>query len=118
LIMLRAGVQRFVIVLTAAAVTGLCSGVIAAAVHAKPATHTIVIEAMRFEPRELTVKNGDTIVWVNHDPFPHTVTAESKQFDSHDIASGGSWKYTARKAGVFSYTCSLHPNMPGTLRVE
>jgi plastocyanin len=81
-------------------------------------THQVVIEAVRFEPLDLTVKVGDTVVWINHDPFPHTVTAVGKQFDSHEIASGRSWKYTARKAGVFAYTCTLHANMLGTLRVD
>ena len=39
-------------------------------------------------------------------------------FDSHDIAGGKSWKYTARKAGEYAYICTLHPNMKGTLKVE
>jgi plastocyanin len=116
--MLRTDVRRFVIVLAAVAAITLGSGITVAADHSKSATHTVVIEAMRFDPQELTMQVGDTIVWVNHDPFPHTVTAVGKQFDSHEIASGGSWKYTARKAGVFAYVCSLHPNMPGTLRVQ
>jgi plastocyanin len=116
--MIRASVRHFAVVLAVATATGMGSGIPVAAVYAKPATHTVIIQAMRFDPQELTVKIGDTIVWVNHDPFPHTVTAAGTQFDSHDIASGGSWKYTARKAGVFPYSCSLHPNMPGTLRVE
>jgi plastocyanin len=57
-------------------------------------------------------------VWINHDPFPHTATAVGKEFDSHEIATGRSWKYTVRKAGVLAYACSLHPTMFGTLRVE
>jgi plastocyanin len=83
----------------------------------KPATHTVVIEAVRYDPETLTVKRGDTIVWVNKDPFPHTVTAKGA-FDSHDIAAGKSWKYTARKTGEYTYICTLHPNMKGTLKVE
>jgi plastocyanin len=77
-----------------------------------------MIEAVRFDPQELTVKVGDTIVWTNHDPFPHTASAVGKQFDSHEIAAGRSWKFTARKKGVFPYACRLHPTMLGTLRVE
>ncbi|HEX9473640.1 MAG TPA: plastocyanin/azurin family copper-binding protein [Steroidobacteraceae bacterium] len=73
---------------------------------------------MRFDPQELIVKAGDTIIWTNHDPFPHTVTAGGKQFDSREIAAGRSWKFTPRKKGVFPYACSLHPTMLGTLRVE
>lgn len=105
-------------VLAAAAVTALGSEHSAAAAHPRSRSHKVVIEAVRFEPQELTVKVGETIVWINHDPFPHTVTAVGKQFDSHAIAAGGSWKFIARKAGVYAYACTLHPNMLGTLHVE
>ena len=79
--------------------------------------HTVVIEGTKYEPAMVTVKRGETVAWVNKDPFPHTVTAKGV-FDSHDIAAGKSWKYTARKAGEYAYTCTLHPNMKGALRVE
>jgi plastocyanin len=79
--------------------------------------HTVLIEGTKYEPETVTVKRGETVVWVNKDPFPHTVTAKGA-FDSHDIAASKSWKYTARKAGEYAYTCTLHPNMKGTLKVE
>ena len=81
------------------------------------ATQTVVIEGVKYEPEALTVNRGDTIVWVNKDPFPHTVTAK-RAFDSHDIAAGKSWKYTASKAGEYAYVCTLHPNMKATLTVK
>jgi plastocyanin len=83
----------------------------------KPAVYTVVIQGVKFEPETLTVKRGDVVVWVNRDPFPHTVTAPAA-FDSRSIAAGRSWKYVARKVGQDAYTCTLHPNMKGTLRVE
>jgi plastocyanin len=100
------------------ATAGPGSGISAAAAGPKPTTHEVVIEGVRFNPQQLTVNVGDTVVWINHDPFPHTATAVGKEFDSHEIAAGRSWKYTARKAGVIAYACSLHPTMLGTLRVE
>jgi plastocyanin len=83
----------------------------------KSVRHTVMIEGTKYEPETVTVKRGETVVWVNKDPFPHTVTAKGL-FDSHDIAAGKSWRYTARKAGEYAYTCTLHPNMKGTLKVE
>jgi plastocyanin len=80
-------------------------------------THQVVIDGLKYEPETLTVKRGDTVIWTNKDPFPHTVTAPGK-FDSHDIAANGSWKYVARTAGDYAYICTLHPTMKGTLRVE
>jgi plastocyanin len=114
----RTNARCLLVVFAAVSATGLAPVLAGTAAHPKPTTHQVVIEAVRFDPQELTVKVGDTIEWINHDPFPHTVTAVGKQFDSHEIAAGGSWKYTARKAGVFAYACTLHPTMLGTLRVE
>ena len=65
----------------------------------------------------MTVKAGDTVVWVNKDPFPHTATAQGV-FDSKYIAAGKSWRFKARKAGEFPYICTLHPTMKGTLVVR
>ena len=87
------------------------------AVAAQAATHTVVIDGLKYEPETVTAKRGDTIVWINKDPFPHTVTAKGA-FDSHEIATGKSWKYTPRKAGEYAYICTLHSNMKGTLKVE
>jgi len=116
----RATVRPLLIALATASTLGLPPGERWAAATAGPrtTTHTVVIDSLRFDPQVLTVKAGDTIVWVNRDPFPHTVTAEGKSFDSHEIAPGQSWKYTARKAGEFAYACMLHPTMKATLRVE
>lgn len=87
-------------------------------VAAAPATtHTVVMKATSYAPLALTIKRGDTVVFVNEDPFPHTVTAAGA-FDSKSIAAGASWKYKPRHAGEYAYTCTFHPNMKGTLRVE
>ena len=82
-----------------------------------PRANIVLIEGVSFSPEILTVKRGDWVRWVNKDPFPHTVTAAGA-FDSGSIAQGATWKYHASKAGTFAYTCTLHPNMKGALRVE
>ncbi|HEX6212694.1 MAG TPA: cupredoxin family copper-binding protein [Methylomirabilota bacterium] len=96
----------------------LCGLGPAAATAGSPATHTVVIEGMRFVPEVLTVKAGDTVVWVNRDLFPHTATAESDAFDSGLIAADSSWRHTPAAQGEFPYVCTYHPTMTGTLRVE
>jgi plastocyanin len=103
-----------------AAALGLlfCSIAGAAAAAPKPTTHTVTIDGTRFESGDLTVKPGDTVVWVNKDPFPHTVTSKAGGFDSQTIAAGKSWKYRAAKKGEFAYVCSFHPMMTGILRVK
>jgi plastocyanin len=94
----------------------LCAGA-AGAADTKPVTHTVVIEDVAYAPATLTVNRGDTVVWDNKDPFPHTVTAAGA-FDSREIAAGKTWKYTARRAGDYAYVCTLHPSMRGTLIVK
>jgi plastocyanin len=117
---MRADGRAYSLLLTAVVALGLLlrSAEPVAGATSRPATHAVVIEGVQFDPPVLTVKVGDTIVWLNRDPFPHTATARGGQFDSHEIAAGRSWKYTARKAGVFPYACTLHPTMMATLRVE
>lgn len=88
--------------------------------QAKPTVHTILIDGMRFIPQTVTVKAGDTVVWRNKDPFPHTATAAagSRGPASPVIAAGGSWRFRATKAGTYAYLCTLHQTMTATLVVK
>ena len=83
-----------------------------------PVTQTVTIEAVKYLPAELTVHVGDHVIWVNKDPFPHTVTADSRAFDSKQIEAGASWEFVADTKGEFPYACTLHPPMKGVLRVQ
>ena len=116
----RASVRAVPVRRTAAALIGaavvLLSSHSAGAAPA-PIPNVVVIEGVKLTPDVLTVKRGDTVQWVNKDPFPHTVSSPGV-FDSHNIAAGATWKYRTRKSGTFAYSCTLHPNMKGTLRVE
>lgn len=84
----------------------------------KAKVHTVLIEGMEFTPPSLNVNAGDTVIWTNNDPFPHTATAEAKEFDSRNIPAGGSWKMVMTKQGRFAYVCTLHPTMKGRLTVK
>ena len=83
----------------------------------RPHAHQVVIQGLQNVPETVRVKRGDIVVWINKDPFPHTVTSAGA-FDSGPIAAGKSWRFTARRAGTYPYVCTLHSNMKGTLRVE
>jgi plastocyanin len=93
-------------------------GSLAAVAHAAPATHTVVMEGMAFKPDTLTVKQGDTVVWVNKDLFPHTATANDRTFDSGELPANKSWRYAASKPGKHAYTCTFHPTMKAVLIVK
>ena len=87
------------------------------AVADPPQTHRVTIQGLLYVPETLSVRPGDTVVWTNNDPFPHTVTAAGA-FDSGPIAPGKSWRFTARKTGTYPYLCTLHTTMKGTLKIE
>jgi len=112
-------VRRGVVAIIAGAAVVAAAGALPdAAAAAGPArTHEIVIQGLRYVPETLKVQRGDVVVWVNQDPFPHTVTAAGV-FDSGSIGAGKSWRYTARRAGVHRYVCTLHSTMSATLEVE
>lgn len=81
-------------------------------------THTVVIADMKFSPESLTVKSGDTIVWVNKDFFPHNARAQDGSFGSPDLGTNKNWRYVASKPGTFAYVCTLHPTMKATVTVR
>ena len=83
----------------------------------KPVTHTVTIDGAQFSPATLTIKPGDTVLWLNKDILAHTATAAGGAFDSRVIQPGQSWKFVARKRGEFPYTCAFHP-MNGKLVVR
>jgi plastocyanin len=103
---------------SAAALFLLCCGIGAAAAAPRVTTHSVTIDGTRFQAEALTVKAGDVVVWVNKDPFPHTVTSQAGGFDSREIAPGQSWKYKFGKSGEFPYVCTFHPTMKGIVRVR
>lgn len=87
-----------------------------AAQTAVPATHTVVMEGVSFQPAVLTIRLGDSVAWLNKDAFPHTAT--SGRFDSKVIAPAGTWTHTPTAPGEHAYVCIFHPTMKGTLRVQ
>lgn len=83
----------------------------------QPKVHTIEIKQMRFEPAELIVQKGDTVVWVNHDIVPHDVTEEStKSWSSSLMPVGKSWRLVVTHSA--DYYCSIHVVMKGKLVIE
>ena len=81
-------------------------------------THVVTIDGFAFKPDVVTVKAGATIVWRNTDPVPHTATAKEAGLDSGAIPANGSYRFVAKKKGRFTYICTFHPVMRGTLVVE
>ena len=81
-----------------------------------------------YDPDELTVKKGETILVDNVDTMPHTVTngksgsdpTSGKIFDTSIINGGDSAEMDTSTidAGTYPYYCMVHPYMTGSLTVE
>jgi len=49
---------------------------------------------------------------------PHTVTSDdATTFDSGTVAVGGTFHFTFKTAGTFSYHCNIHPYMRSVIIV-
>ena len=73
---------------------------------------------IQFAPKDVTVKVGQTVKWVNQDTVDHNVTAKSgASFKSDLFGNGASYEWKATKAGTMKYVCTVHPGMDGTMTV-
>jgi hypothetical protein len=70
-----------------------------------------------FSPSSVTVAVGDTVTWHNTGQAPHNATADDGSFKTPTLNNGQSASQTFNQAGTFSYTCTIHPQMHGTIRV-
>lgn len=75
------------------------------------------IENFGFTPAALTVRQGQTVTWTNHDEEPHTVAAGDGSFHSPGMDTDGIYSFTFTTPGTFDYLCSIHPFMRGTVVV-
>ena len=65
-----------------------------------------------------TVDVGTTVTAVNQDGVTHTWTSDDDVWNSGGLSSGDSFEFTFDEPGEFSYFCSIHPQMTGTITVE
>jgi len=80
-----------------------------------------------YNPNLIESKVGDILSWRNDDSSPHTVTSSSSSassdnnsittFDSGVLMRGETFSFTFDMEGEYSYFCTLHPNMVGTVMV-
>jgi len=79
----------------------------------------IEIKDFAFNPQTLTVRAGEKITWINRDEEPHTVVSVEKQFKkSTALDTDQEFTITAGAPGTYTYFCSVHPKMTGTIVVE
>ncbi|HTP07426.1 MAG TPA: hypothetical protein VMP08_04200 [Anaerolineae bacterium] len=75
----------------------------------------IAIYDFYFDPPEVYVSPGTTVIWQNWGEVTHTVSITG-QAASGDIPPGASFSHTFNSLGTFPYQCNLHPEMQGVVR--
>jgi plastocyanin len=82
------------------------------------ASSTVTIRDFEFAPASVAINAGDTVTWTNEGPTPHSATADGGSFDTGVFRAGQSRSQTFDQAGTFTYFCTPHPNMQGTITVR
>jgi plastocyanin len=75
------------------------------------------VKNFSFDPQKLTVRAGTKVTWEFDDSAQHTVTASNNAFKSGDLSSGATYSTVFNTAGTYSYLCSIHQYMTGTVIV-
>ena len=95
--------------ITAAMVAGLLAG---AALGAEP--HLISQKDREFRPREIAIKRGEALKFVNDDGelLHHAyLSSDTFNFDSGDQQPGSNFDVVFAVAGDFTVLCGIHPKM-------
>lgn len=78
----------------------------------------ILVQNFMFIPMSLTVSAGTTVTWTNLDNEPHTVSSDTGLFRSGALDTNDRFAFTFDTPGTYHFTCSIHPQMVGTIIVE
>ena len=73
-----------------------------------------------YSPNPTTMRVGQTVAWKNNDSTTHNALEDAgERFASANVSPGAtSSPRTMSAAGTFTYHCTLHPGMVGTLVVQ
>ena len=78
----------------------------------------IVISNFNYSPASVTVKVGTTVIFTDEESVEHTATSNVEGlFATGTLNMGQSVRLKMNKVGSFSYHCSFHAFMHGTIRV-
>lgn len=83
------------------------------------ADRTIGQKGKVFSEKEVTIKKGETLVFVNDDNIAHNVlsTSPTHKFNLGLIQPGHSTPVTFKNAGDLNILCAIHPTMKMVVKV-
>lgn len=107
------------ILLAATIALSLPHRVVMAADSGAMSTAKVDISNFAFSPKTVTIAVGTRVVWTNRDEEPHVVTSAGAQFaSSKALDTSDRYAVTFSKPGTYTYYCSIHPMMVGTIIVR
>jgi plastocyanin len=72
-----------------------------------------------YMPKSVSIKAGSVVVFENKSSLPHNVVFEDPSLkDSPLMKTGESFSVNFKSSGEFSYVCTLHPVMRGSVSVS
>jgi len=94
-------------------------GLLAHAAGAFAAEVVVTQKAKAFSVKKLSVKVGDSVKFLNEDPFSHNVfsLSDAKSFDLGSYGQGAAKSITFDKAGTIEVECAVHPDMKLVIEV-
>ena len=85
----------------------------------------VSLKNIQFDPKDITVKPGETITFTNDESVPHDVHKQSGpggDFSSGadgGMQQGDTFKLKLDRPGKYDYVCHVHaPGMAGTITVK
>ncbi len=77
-----------------------------------PIAYRLSMGNYRYTPSDVAISQGATVLWINGDTVPHTVTsgppdAPDGTFDTV-VPPGGSFSYTFARPGSYPFYCRYH----------
>jgi len=78
----------------------------------------IDIKNFSYSPSTVKIKTGGKVTWLNSDSMRHNAAADDNSWQVELMNEGESQSIKFDKPGTYTYHCSPHPWMKGTIIVE
>ena len=82
------------------------------------ATTSVEMKGSAFNPAAIKVASGATVTWTNSDGINHNVTFDNTTLAATNFATGSKALVMPTAAGTYTYRCTLHGGMTGSVLVQ
>ena len=73
---------------------------------------------LTFDPSSQSAKVGDVVEWDNAGQVPHNLTFDSGSLNDPLLNGGDHWQVRFAQPGTYSFKCTFHGGMNGTITVR